>query len=75
MPCARPRTRTRAQATALPALQTRWLRLPRWLVDASPVGRITAPSSVSAVAVIVLTAVAVALVAVAGLLYRRRDAA
>lgn len=51
------------------------LRLPRWLVDASPVGRITAPSSVSAVAVIVLTAVAVALVAVAGLLYRRRDAA
>lgn len=51
------------------------LRLPRWVVDSSPVGRITAPSSVSALTLIVLTAVAAALVAIAGLLYRRRDAA
>jgi ABC-2 type transport system permease protein len=49
------------------------LRLPRWLIDASPVGRTTAPSSVSVVALGVMTLIAVVLAVVAGWLYRRRD--
>lgn len=50
------------------------LRLPRWLIEASPVGRTTAPSSVSVVALSVMVAVAVAVTLAAGFIYRRRDA-
>jgi ABC-2 type transport system permease protein len=50
------------------------LRLPRWLVDLSPVGRTTTPSSVPVTAMAVMVVVAVALTAVAGWIYRRRDA-
>lgn len=49
------------------------LRLPRWLIESSPVGRTQAPSSISAVALVVMGAIAVGLTAVAGWLYRRRD--
>ena len=49
------------------------LRLPHWLIDASPVGRTTAPSSVSVVALSVMTLIALAITAAAGWLYRRRD--
>jgi ABC-2 type transport system permease protein len=49
------------------------LRLPRWLIEASPVGRTTAPSSVSVVALSVMVVVAVAISFVAGAVYRRRD--
>lgn len=51
------------------------LRLPEWLTDLSPVGRTTAPSSVPVTALAVMVGAAVALTAVAGLIYRRRDAA
>ena len=51
------------------------LRLPSWLIDASPVGRTTAPSSVSVPALCVMVGVAVGLTLMAGWLYRRRDAA
>jgi ABC-2 type transport system permease protein len=50
------------------------LRLPHWLIDASPVGRTTAPLHVSAVALCVMVVVAVALTTVAGVIYRNRDA-
>lgn len=50
------------------------LRLPQWLLDASPVGQTKAPSEYSAVALAVMTAAAVALTLVAGAIYRRRDA-
>jgi ABC-2 type transport system permease protein len=50
------------------------LRLPRWLIDASPVGRTTVPSAVPVTALVVMVVVAVALTGVAGLIYRRRDA-
>jgi ABC-2 type transport system permease protein len=50
------------------------LRLPRWLIDASPVGRTTVPSSVPVTALVVMAVVAVALTALAGWIYRRRDA-
>lgn len=50
------------------------LRLPRWLIDASPVGRTTVPSSVPVVALAVMVVVAVALTATAGVIYRNRDA-
>jgi ABC-2 type transport system permease protein len=49
------------------------LRLPRWLIEASPVGRTTAPSSISIVALGVMAAVAVAVTLTAGLIYRHRD--
>ncbi|KAA0107666.1 ABC transporter permease [Mycolicibacterium sp. P1-5] len=49
------------------------LRLPRWLIDASPVGRTTAPSSVSVATLGVMVVVAVAVTLTAGVLYRRRD--
>ncbi|HTY28117.1 MAG TPA: ABC transporter [Mycobacterium sp.] len=49
------------------------LRLPRWLIDASPVGRTTAPASISVVALGVMTVIALAITGVAGWLYRRRD--
>lgn len=49
------------------------LRLPRWLIEASPVGRTTAPSSVSVAALSVMVVVAVAITLIAGVIYRRRD--
>jgi ABC-2 type transport system permease protein len=50
------------------------LRLPQWLLDASPVGQTRAPSEYSALALIVIVVVAIALTLVAGVIYRRRDA-
>ena len=49
------------------------LRLPRWLIDASPVSRTTAPSSISVAALAVMTLIAVGITMIAGWLYRRRD--
>ena len=49
------------------------LRLPRWLVDASPIGRTTAPTHVPVTALLMMIGVAIALTAVAGVIYRRRD--
>ena len=51
------------------------LRLPQWLLDASPVGQTTAPSAYPLSALAVMVVAAAALAAVAGWLYRRRDAA
>lgn len=50
------------------------LRLPRWLVDASPVGRTTVPSSVPVTALMVMAVVAAVLTGAAGWIYRHRDA-
>jgi ABC-2 type transport system permease protein len=50
------------------------LRLPRWLIDLSPVGRTTAPANYPVVALTVMVAVAVALTLVSGWIYRGRDA-
>jgi ABC-2 type transport system permease protein len=50
------------------------LRLPRWLIDASPVGRTTVPAHVPVTALVVMVIVAVALTGVAGVVYRNRDA-
>ena len=50
------------------------LRLPEWLLDASPVGQTKAPSEYSAVALTVMVIAAAALTLVAGVIYRRRDA-
>ena len=50
------------------------LRLPQWLLDASPVGQTKAPSEYSALALIVMVIVAAGLILVAGAIYRRRDA-
>lgn len=50
------------------------LRLPRWLIDLSPVGRIHAPSQYSPATLLVLTGVGAALVAAAAWVYRSRDA-
>ena len=50
------------------------LRLPQWLLDASPVGQTKAPTEYSVVALTVMAVVAVALTLVAGAIYRRRDA-
>lgn len=49
------------------------LRLPRWLIDASPVGRTTAPSSISVVTLVVMVVIAVVVTLAAGVIYRRRD--
>jgi ABC-2 type transport system permease protein len=49
------------------------LRLPRWLIDASPVGRTTAPSSISVVTLALMVAIAAAVTLIAGFIYRRRD--
>ena len=51
------------------------LRLPQWLLDASPVGQTKAPTEYSAVALTAMVLVAVALTLFAGTIYRRRDAA
>ena len=50
------------------------LRLPRWLIDLSPVGRTTAPSHYSIGALTVMVVVAAALTVLAGWIYRSRDA-
>jgi ABC-2 type transport system permease protein len=50
------------------------LRLPRWLIDLSPVGRTTVPSSVPLTALFVMVVVAAALTLLAGWIYRSRDA-
>lgn len=51
------------------------LRVPRWLIDLSPVGRTTVPTDVPVAALIVMSVIAAAFTLVAGMLYRRRDAA
>ena len=50
------------------------LRLPKWLIDASPVGRTTAPTDFPLTAMAVMAVVAVALTVAAGWVYRNRDA-
>ncbi|AGB25083.1 putative exporter of polyketide antibiotics [Mycobacterium sp. JS623] len=50
------------------------LRLPRWLIDLSPVGRTTAPTDYPVVALTVMVVAAAALTFLAGWLYRIRDA-
>jgi ABC-2 type transport system permease protein len=50
------------------------LRLPRWLIDLSPVGRTTVPSNVPVMALVVMVAAAAAITTFAGWIYRRRDA-
>jgi ABC-2 type transport system permease protein len=50
------------------------LRLPRWLIDLSPVGRTTVPANMPWEAMAVMVAVAVALTALAGVIFRHRDA-
>jgi ABC-2 type transport system permease protein len=50
------------------------LRLPRWLIDLSPVGRTTVPTNVPAIALTVMIVVAAALTLFAGWVYRSRDA-
>jgi len=50
------------------------LRLPRWLIDASPVSRTTVPTHLSVTALLVMVVVAVALTGVAAVIYRNRDA-
>jgi ABC-2 type transport system permease protein len=50
------------------------LRLPRWLIDLSPVGRTTVPSSVPVTALVVTVVVTAALTLLAGWIYRSRDA-
>lgn len=50
------------------------LRLPRWLIDLSPVGRTTVPVDVSVPALIAMAVIATGLTVVAGLFYQRRDA-
>lgn len=51
------------------------LRLPQWLLDASPIGQTTVPTDFPAAALAVMVVVATALTALAGMIYRRRDAA
>jgi len=50
------------------------LRLPKWLIDLSPVGRTTAPADVPVVALVVMVVAAAALTLLAGAIYRHRDA-
>lgn len=50
------------------------LRLPQWLLDASPVGQTTAPTEYRLTALVTMCVVAAAFTALAGWLYRRRDA-
>jgi polyether ionophore transport system permease protein len=50
------------------------LRLPRWLMDLSPVGRTTAPMDYPVVALTVMAVIAAALTLCAGWIYRSRDA-
>jgi ABC-2 type transport system permease protein len=50
------------------------LRLPHWLIDLSPVGRTTVPTSFPALPLAVMVAAAAALTILAGWIYRSRDA-
>jgi ABC-2 type transport system permease protein len=50
------------------------LRLPKWLIDLSPVGRTTAPADVPLVALVAMVVTAAALTLLAGAIYRHRDA-
>jgi ABC-2 type transport system permease protein len=50
------------------------LRLPKWLVDLSPVGQTTAPMDYPVVALLVMVVAATALTGLAGWVYRSRDA-
>jgi len=50
------------------------LRLPRWLIGLSPVGRTTAPLNYPVVALTVMVVAAAGLTLVAGWIYRSRDA-
>jgi ABC-2 type transport system permease protein len=50
------------------------LRLPRWLLELSPVGRTTVPTDFPAVALAVMVVVAAVLTLFAGWIYRGRDA-
>lgn len=50
------------------------LRLPQWLLDASPVGQTTAPTDVPVTALVTMLAVATAATLLAGSIYRTRDA-
>jgi len=50
------------------------LRLPRWLIDLSPVGRTTVPTDVPVIALTVMVVAAAALTLLAGWIYRIRDA-
>lgn len=50
------------------------LRLPRWLIELSPVGQTTVPSQFPTLALVVMLVVATVLAAVAGWIYRNRDA-
>lgn len=50
------------------------LRLPRWLIELSPVGQTTVPSEFPAMALVVMLVTATVLAAVAGWIYRNRDA-
>lgn len=51
------------------------LRLPRWLIDLSPVGRTTVPTDAPVGTMIVMAVAAAVLALIAGVIYRRRDAA
>jgi ABC-2 type transport system permease protein len=51
------------------------LRLPRWLIELSPVGRTTVPTDVPVASLIVIAVTALGLALAAGFVYRRRDAA
>lgn len=50
------------------------LRLPRWLIDLSPVGRTTVPTDFPTITLAVMLAAATLLALAAGWIYRRRDA-
>ncbi len=50
------------------------LRLPRWLIDLSPVGRTTAPMDYHVIALTVMAVIAAVLTLCAGWIYRTRDA-
>lgn len=50
------------------------LRLPQWLLDASPIGQTKAPIEYSGGALTALVVAAAALTLIAGAIYRRRDA-
>jgi ABC-2 type transport system permease protein len=49
------------------------LRLPQWLLDASPVGQTKAPTEYSAVPLTAMVVAAAVLILAAGAIYRRRD--
>ena len=50
------------------------LRLPQWLIGLSPIGRTTAPTDYPVTALVVMVVAAAAVAALAGALYRSRDA-